>query len=315
MATKAQILANRQNAQESTGPRTTEGKATVSQNAVKHGLTAQKTVIPGENLADFELYHYEMLEELDPVGPMESMLADRIVSLSWRLKRTVRIQNETIDALLAPKPLSALDKLTKSMVRQVAGKFEPDQDEASPLGRTVIKDFSNARVLDRLMMYERRIENSLYKTVQELQKLSLIRKLDSPQATAEIPHKTPPSLGQPPHNNQLPIISNQSSPPFMQNKPNLPNAGLNLTSYKQSNYQQNPLRPVPPKQTQIKPNPTHRIFLPSDQLRKNRPSPARKIHMETQNPPQRPIKNKAACFFMPNMLLRGVFSISKAVLA
>jgi len=253
MATQAQILANRCNAQESTGPKTTEGKATVSQNAVKHGLTAQKTVIPGENLADFELYHYEMLEELDPVGPMESMLADRVVSLSWRLKRTVRIQNETIDALLAPKPLSALDKLTKSMVASVAGKFEPDQDEASPLGRTIIKDFSNARVLDRLMMYERRIENSLYKTIAELQRLTLIRKLDSSQATAEIPHKTPPSLGQPPHNNQLPIISNQSSPPFMQNKPNLPNAKINLTSYEHRDYEhESPLR-TPPKQTQSNP--------------------------------------------------------------
>jgi len=238
MATKAQILANRCNAQESTGPRTTEGKATVSQNAVKHGLTAQKTVIPGENLADFELYRYEMLEELDPVGPMESMLADRVVSLSWRLKRTVRIQNETIDALLAPKPLSALDKLTKSMVRQVAGKFEPDADEASPLGRTIIKDFSNARVLDRLMMYERRIENSLYKTIAELQRLTLIRKLDpprTPQAKTSV---------------QSPITANRS--PFMQNKPNSQNAGLNLTSYEQKDYEHD----LPLAFAQNKPNQT-----------------------------------------------------------
>jgi len=232
MATQAQILANRSNAQESTGPKTTEGKATVSQNAIKHGLTAQKTVIPGENLADFELYHYEMLEELDPIGPMESMLADRIVSLSWRLKRTVRIQNETIDALCTPKPPSPLDKLRKSLVAKAVGPSfsgEPEPDQASVLGRTIVKDFSNARVLDRLMMYERRIENSLYKTIAELQRLTLIRKLDPPQATAEIPHKTPPSLGRPPHNNQLPIISNQLSPPFMQNKPNSQKSQIALT--------------------------------------------------------------------------------------
>jgi hypothetical protein len=40
MATQAQILANRRNAQKSTGPRTEKGKAVVSQNAVKHGLLA-----------------------------------------------------------------------------------------------------------------------------------------------------------------------------------------------------------------------------------------------------------------------------------
>ena len=40
MATQKQIKANRQNAQKSTGPKTSDGKAVVSQNAVKHGLFA-----------------------------------------------------------------------------------------------------------------------------------------------------------------------------------------------------------------------------------------------------------------------------------
>ena len=53
MATKAQTKANRQNAQKSTGPQTVEGKATVSQNAVKHGLFTD-SVIKGENQADYE---------------------------------------------------------------------------------------------------------------------------------------------------------------------------------------------------------------------------------------------------------------------
>jgi len=38
MTTQKQIKANRQNAQKSTGPKTDEGKAAVSQNAVKHGI-------------------------------------------------------------------------------------------------------------------------------------------------------------------------------------------------------------------------------------------------------------------------------------
>ena len=47
MASEAQIQANRANAQKSTGPRTAEGKATVAQNAVKHGLRAEQMVIKG----------------------------------------------------------------------------------------------------------------------------------------------------------------------------------------------------------------------------------------------------------------------------
>ena len=54
MATDAQIQANRENAKKSTGPRTPEGKARVSKNALKHGLLAQDSVIPGEDPAEFD---------------------------------------------------------------------------------------------------------------------------------------------------------------------------------------------------------------------------------------------------------------------
>jgi len=56
MATEAQIRANRRNAQKSTGPRTRQGKAALSQNAVKHGLSARQAIISAETQADFELY-------------------------------------------------------------------------------------------------------------------------------------------------------------------------------------------------------------------------------------------------------------------
>jgi hypothetical protein len=185
MTTEAQIIANRRNAQKSTGPRTNEGKAIISQNAVKHGLLTRQDVISSESRADFELHHDRMLTELDPVTPMESMLAERIVNLSWRLKRASLIQNQTIDALNEDYTSSPLAKLKQSLVFKGRNQSQgvPGESPADlTLGRLIIKDFSYARVLERLLIYERRIENSLYRTILELQRLRLIRKMNRPHA-------------------------------------------------------------------------------------------------------------------------------------
>ncbi len=187
MSTHAQILANRRNALNSTGPRTSEGKSAVSQNAVKHGLFARRDVISSESQAEFDLYREKILDELDPVSPMESMLADRIVTLSWRLKRVCRIQNQAIDALNADNTSSPLAKLAQSLSFNIAGKPLRGADNSNSelaLGRLAVKDFSNARVLDRLLMYERRIEHSLYKTLLEFQRLQLVKKF---KAGSEMP--------------------------------------------------------------------------------------------------------------------------------
>jgi len=167
MATQAQIQANRQNAQKSTGPKTSEGKAAVSQNAVKHGLFAAEAVISVEDPADYELYRDEYLAELAPVGMVESMLAERIVSLSWRLQRAERMHNEAIDVKIERES-------------PYNDRFSSQQNDSAPnliLGWIVIKDLANSRVLERLELYERRIENSLYKTINRLKQYQVIRQI------------------------------------------------------------------------------------------------------------------------------------------
>src|SRR5512136_3131091 len=99
MTTEAQVAANRGNAQKSTGPRTPKGKATVSQNAVKHGLLARAAVLQGEDWEEYTCYHEELLEESYPDGMQEMELAERIVDLSWRLRRAGRYQNAVFEAL------------------------------------------------------------------------------------------------------------------------------------------------------------------------------------------------------------------------
>ena len=182
MASEAQIIANRRNAGKSTGPRTRQGKNAISQNALKHGLLARQAVIRSENRVEFCLYRDWMLAELAPAGPMESMLAERIVSLSWRLKRAGHIQKLTIDAMNEDNANSPFTKLTQSLLQKKQNQSKTATSRPAKdltLGRLAIKDFSNARVLERLLMYERRIEHSLYKTMLELQKRQLMRQVDT----------------------------------------------------------------------------------------------------------------------------------------
>ena len=78
MATEAQILANRLNAEKSTGPTTPEGKAAVSQNALKHGLTAENDLISSEDLTEFEAFRDATIREYAPLTAVELMLAKEL---------------------------------------------------------------------------------------------------------------------------------------------------------------------------------------------------------------------------------------------
>ena len=48
MVSDKQLEANRQNALQSTGPKTAEGVEVVKNNALRHGLRAIQTVVPGK---------------------------------------------------------------------------------------------------------------------------------------------------------------------------------------------------------------------------------------------------------------------------
>jgi len=277
MATEPQILANRRNAQKSTGPRTPETKAAVAENALKHGLTARHDVIKGENQADFDLYRDEMLNELAPVGPMETMLANRIVSLSWRLERAARIQNQTIDALSAKNIPSPVSQLTQSILDRACGCPQPNPADLDPnlaLGRMVIKDFSNARVLEHLLLYERRIEHSLYRTMLELQKLTLIRKSHLADATQEEhdPQKEACHAS----------LLAHKIPPFMQNKANFPTPANepNLSSNKRLRTQIT--SGGAKKQSQFPKTPKSAQTKSAQRLTKNPPAGAEKNQTQPQ---------------------------------
>lgn len=87
MASHRQIRANQRNALRSTGPRSDAGKARSRLNAMQHGLTARHVLLPGEDPREFEAFRRAAFDSLLPEGEVESQLADRVVTLLWRMRR------------------------------------------------------------------------------------------------------------------------------------------------------------------------------------------------------------------------------------
>ena len=190
MATQAQILANRCNAQQSTGPATPEGKAAVAKNATKHGLFARCDVVISENQADFDALRAEMLHELSPEGTIETLLAGRIVSLTWRLRRAARMQNELIDVRIRLEINDSEPLLSKSLITGQPCRLSENRrrcyDDVA-LGLVAKWDFGGDRTLERLSMYERRLEASLFKTMAELKKIQRMRQSEQGEDRSAIP--------------------------------------------------------------------------------------------------------------------------------
>jgi hypothetical protein len=87
--------ASRRNGAKSRGPKSPEGKARSAQNALKHGLRAEKFVLlHDEDAAAFEAMAEALTEDLAPVGALQALLARRVVVAAWRLERAARIERE-----------------------------------------------------------------------------------------------------------------------------------------------------------------------------------------------------------------------------
>jgi hypothetical protein len=83
MLTPAQIDANRANAKLSTGPKTPEGKARVSRNALKHGFTSSKPYVPPGEQEEFTAFAQALHTSILPKGAPEDDLY-RYVSTTLR---------------------------------------------------------------------------------------------------------------------------------------------------------------------------------------------------------------------------------------
>jgi hypothetical protein len=92
----AQFAANRRNARKSTGPRTAAGKAVSRMNAIQHGILSKAVLVRGrciqEDEQEFAALRQRLCGELQPVGLLEEMLVEDILTARWRLRRALQAE-------------------------------------------------------------------------------------------------------------------------------------------------------------------------------------------------------------------------------
>ena len=93
MTSEKQLKANRANALKG-GVKTEAGKAIVRLNAVSHGLLTQDVLLPGEDGSLLAELRDRFIAELQPQGELETILVERIISSTWRLRRVIRTETK-----------------------------------------------------------------------------------------------------------------------------------------------------------------------------------------------------------------------------
>ena len=97
MSTEAQLEANRQNAQFSTGPRTESGKSNSSRNALTYGLYTRQDYVKPDEREIYRDFCERMLLEMNPDTLVEETLVAEITGASWRLRRCSAVEAELAD--------------------------------------------------------------------------------------------------------------------------------------------------------------------------------------------------------------------------
>ncbi len=156
-----QLAANRANAHLSHGPNTADGKKKSSMNALRHGVTAQTTIMTEEDRIKHDEFCGNMMADFAPVGSMEIFLASSIAEEAWRLNHA-RAECNNVVAI---------------------GHFDGTgdvYDAEHPEIHTAITSASvtrdHAKDLELLSLYEQRIHRSFLKYFEQLRQLQAERK-------------------------------------------------------------------------------------------------------------------------------------------
>ena len=158
------LAANRANALLSTGPRTPKGKVNSSRNALKHGLLSGQILLEHENAEELEALRDDLYTDLRPVGALEEVLVERIVSSAWLQRR----------ALQAETALMAWHNEFRML-------WQPGCRGSGPMGDSKQPEYCHAfdmladHRLEKIERYETTRERQMYRALHELQRLQAAR--------------------------------------------------------------------------------------------------------------------------------------------
>ena len=199
--------ANRLNAQKSTGPRTAEGKARSSMNAVKHGLAAQTALLPGEDPAELEALAQSLAAEFRPLGALGAILLQRVVSIAWKLRRVssaeeavardmdVKAMREWREGRELSQHMIGTQRLAGPRPRErAAGELLAD---CFPVAGSKDRNAPPDGPLVRITHYELKLDAALRASMRELRALRKDEMFSAPQADQPSRQSAPESAPDP----------------------------------------------------------------------------------------------------------------------
>ena len=167
------------------GPNTPESKAAVRHNAVKHGLTSDAPVIPGESLAEWQRFLAGIIAGYEPVGLLETEHATTIASFMWRRRRIARFEVAAVAANMARTEEDL-------QVAQAYGAGTLSKGQLPSIPPQTVAQHQQRRILpapedlDKIMKYEAHFHRMQLQTQHELEALQARRNGDhSPLARVD----------------------------------------------------------------------------------------------------------------------------------
>ncbi|MCC6231355.1 MAG: hypothetical protein IT580_01855 [Verrucomicrobiales bacterium] len=152
--------AARRNGAKSRGPKTAEGKARSSRNALRHGLLASTLVLEDECPDAFHELQSAFYARFEPADPVEEGFVDEMIASYWRLRRLWTIETSLLNR--------QLDQIPDT----------PDDDRvASAFANLAAVPGANVELLAR---HETRLSRTFTRALDNLNKVRAAAPPDSP---------------------------------------------------------------------------------------------------------------------------------------